>query len=176
MLALFIVLGGIFVELWDVYNAERQKTGRTAIRGQALKDGEYHIVVHIWVVNSDGDFLIQKRAACVQFAPNVWAATGGSALVGEDSAAACIRELYEEVGIEADMCNAEVTFTLRRKDSFCDVWVLRQDANLDRCRMQPAEVSAVKWASAEQITDMVGKGQFFPYSYLGELFDRVSRG
>lgn len=176
MLALFIVLGGIFVELWDVYNPERLKTGRTAIRGQALGDGEYHIVVHIWVVNSAGDFLIQKRAACVQWAPSIWATTGGSALVGEDSAAACIRELYEEVGVDADMRNAEVAFTLRREDSFCDVWVLRQDANLDRCRMQPEEVSAVKWVSAEEITNMVDKGEFFPYSYLEELFDRVHRG
>ena len=32
------------------------------------------------------------------------------------------RELHEEMGVRADMRNAELAFTLKREDSFCDVW------------------------------------------------------
>ena len=70
------------MELWDVFTADREKTGRTAVRGEGLGAGEYHVVVHIWLVNDEGDLLIQRRAACVELAPNVWATTGGSALAG----------------------------------------------------------------------------------------------
>ena len=108
------------MELWDVYNSSRDKVGKTAVRGEGLEAGEYHVVVHIWPVNDEGDFLIQKRAACV-WAPNIWATTGGSALAGEDSATACAREFCEEIGVEADMSKARFAFTVKRGDFFCDV-------------------------------------------------------
>jgi len=161
------------MELWDVFTADREKTGKTAVRGEALGVGEYHVVVHIWLVNDEGDLLIQKRAACVELAPNVWATTGGSALAGEDSAAACARELLEETGIRADMCNAELVFTLKREDSFCDVWLIRQNVDLDHCAMQAEEVSAVKWASPAEIGNMTAQGVFWSYRYLEDLFSLI---
>ena len=163
------------MELWDVFTADREKTGRTAVRGEGLGAGEYHVVVHIWLVNDEGDLLIQRRAACVELAPNVWATTGGSALAGEDSAAACARELFEETGIKADMLNAELAFTLRREDSFCDVWLVSQNADLDHCTMQAEEVSAVKWASPEEIRSMTAQGAFWSYRYLEDLFSLIRR-
>lgn len=163
------------MELWDVFTADREKTGKTAVRGEALGAGKYHVVVHIWLVNDEGNLLIQKRAACVEWAPNIWATTGGSALAGEDSAAACARELLEETGIRADMESAELAFALKREDSFCDVWLIRQNADLDRCKMQAEEVSAVKWASPEEIRSMAAKGVFWSYRYLDDLFSLIRR-
>ncbi len=163
------------MELWDVFTADREKTGKTAVRGEALGAGEYHVVVHIWLMNDEGDMLIQKRAACVELAPNVWATTGGSALAGEDSAAACARELLEETGIRADMRNAELVFTLKREDSFCDVWLIRQNVDLDHCTMQAEEVSAVKWVSPAEIGNMTAQGVFWSYRYLEDLFSLIRR-
>lgn len=161
-----------FVELWDVYNSSRVKVGKTAVRGEGLEAGEYHVVVHIWPVNDDGDLLIQKRAACA-WAPHIWAATGGSALVGEDSAAACAREFYEEIGIEADMSKARLAFTVKRGDSFCDVWIIKQNIDTDDCKLQAEEVSAVKWASADDIRRMAAQGTFWAYRYLDDLFSFI---
>ena len=51
------------VEKWDVLNSYGKSTGRTILRGRAfLKPGEYHLVVHIWIISSYGKILIQRRA------------------------------------------------------------------------------------------------------------------
>ena len=87
-------------EIWDILNEKGCLTGKTAIRGiGALKPGEYHLVVHIWVVSDDGKILIQQRSQAKKLMPGEWAATGGAAISGEDSFKAASRELFEELGI-----------------------------------------------------------------------------
>ena len=91
------------IEIWDVLDENGALTGKTALRGKGvLKSGEYHLVVHIWIVSSTGMFLIQRRADDKKLMPGEWAATGGAAISGEDSFAAAKRELFEELGIKSD--------------------------------------------------------------------------
>ena len=52
------------MELWDVLTADRERTGRTVVRGQALGAGEYHVVVHVWLINDEGERHAQCQA-CV---------------------------------------------------------------------------------------------------------------
>ena len=41
------------MELWDIYDIDRQKTGKLCRRvdGKALADRDYHLVVHICLFN-----------------------------------------------------------------------------------------------------------------------------
>jgi 8-oxo-dGTP diphosphatase len=161
------------MELWDIYNEKRERTGKTIFRGEKLGENEYHLVVHMWIINSKGQFLIQKRASGVKSSPNMWAATGGAAVAGDDSYTACKREVYEEIGIKADMSNAEVAFTKWRENSISDIWVIKQDVDLNECILQAEEVSEVKWATAQEIKEMIGKGEFHSYRYLEDVFRYV---
>ena len=89
------------IEKWDILRSDGTATGRQTVRGgNTLKAGEYHLVVHIWIVSSTGRFLIQRRAQSKKLMPGEWAATGGAAIAGEDSFAAAQRELFEELGIK----------------------------------------------------------------------------
>lgn len=47
------------MEQWDIYTADREKTGRTWTRGKKLQDGDYHLVVHVCLFNASGEMLIQ---------------------------------------------------------------------------------------------------------------------
>ncbi len=85
------------------------------------------------------------------------------------------RELHEEMGVRADMRNAELAFTLKREDSFCDVWLIKQNVDLDHCKMQAEEVSAVKWASPDEIRRMAAQGGFWGCRYLEDLFGLINR-
>lgn len=41
-------------EYWDIYDKDRNLTGKTIRRGDAFEEGEYYVSCEIWLVNSDG--------------------------------------------------------------------------------------------------------------------------
>ena len=53
-------------ELIDIYNADRERTGRTAERYAELALGEYRLIVHVCLFNSCNEMLIQKRSESKQ--------------------------------------------------------------------------------------------------------------
>ena len=87
-------------ELWDIYDENKKKTGRTAERGvYEFKQGEYHIVVTALILNSKNEILISKREKNKKYGL-MWECNGGSVLAGEKSLEGVIREVKEELGIE----------------------------------------------------------------------------
>ena len=73
------------MELWDLYNENRELLGRDHIRGEEIPEGCYHLVVHVWIRNSKGEYLISRRSADRPSFPLLWECVGGSVLKGEDS-------------------------------------------------------------------------------------------
>ena len=50
------------MELWDAYDENRKPLGYTVRREKFDSlNNEYHIVVHIWIKNSKGEYLIQNQ-------------------------------------------------------------------------------------------------------------------
>lgn len=163
------------MELWDVYDNCFNKTGRVHVRGEKLADGDNHLVVHIYPVNGKGELLIQKRQDSLGWKPGYWAATGGSAVAGEDAWSACRRELAEELGITADTRNSENCFMVKRHDNFCTVWIVRTDITMEELRLQAAEVADARWETPMEIHRMVREGSFIDYDYLEYLFHYIKR-
>ena len=160
-------------ELWDLYDAQGQRTGRTMIRGEDVPAGLYHLAVHIWPRNSRGEYLIQRRAPGVQWKPNLWAVTGGSAISGEDAVTAARRELREEIGYDASEAEMEQVACLRRTNSFCAVYSLLIDWPVEQFVLQSEEVSAVQWCDSARLTRMVAENALYNYgdAYFRRLFE-----
>src|SRR5690606_20150891 len=96
----------IIMELWDVYDKNRNLTGRTMKRGSTFKEGDYHLIIHVCIFNSKNEMLIQQRQPWKKGWPNMWDITvGGSALSGETSTGAAERETFEEIGYKIDLSN-----------------------------------------------------------------------
>ena len=151
------------MERWDLRDGEGNPTGETMERGEHLKPGQYHLVVHIWIIDGQGRLLIQKRAAHLKLMPDIWAATGGSAVAGEDSHTAAARELREELGIETAGEDLRFAGRIRRRNSFTDIWVLRRDVELSSLRLQTGEVAQAKWVTRTELMDMVARRTFHHY-------------
>ena len=130
-------------EMWDVYDEYRNLTGKLHRRGDFLKDGEYHLVVHVWLQNSNGDFLLTKRSPNKGF-PNMWELTGGSALAGDDSLSAALREVKEETGLTADPALGKCVISFRRDDNFVDVWLFKLRLWRDICYLCTCQVLRAK--------------------------------
>ena len=88
-------------EKWDIYDKYMKKTGKTCIRGEyKLKEDEYHLVVHIWIITKQGKILLTQRSERKQIDPLKWECTGGSVLKDEEPIDAALRETEEEIGIK----------------------------------------------------------------------------
>lgn len=163
------------MEIWDVYDRYRCKTGRIHERGTLMKEGDYHIVVHIWIVNDKGEVLIQKRQPWKVGWPNMWdCAAAGSAIKGDDSISAAIRETKEEIGIDLDISSAEHLFTVKFSCGFDDIWLVRQNINISDLKLQYEEVADAKWVRFEDIEEMIRKKEFIDYDYFGKLIQLIS--
>ncbi len=156
------------VELWDIYDENRNLTGRTHRRGDALQPGDYHLVVHVWIQNSKGNFLLTKRTPNKHF-PNMWEATGGSALVGDTSLDAALREVLEETGLSLDPGKGSCLLSYRREDNFSDIWLFRQEFDLSEIVFQEGETCGAMYASKAEVLAMRDEGTLVPFRYLDEL-------
>ncbi len=162
-------------EKWDIYDEKRKKTGRIHRRGDPFQEGDYHLSMHIWIMNPQGEFLITKRSPNKGF-PNTWESTGGSALMGEDSLTAALRETREETGILLDPEQGKLVLEQWGDHYICDVWLFRQDVALEDVVLQEGETCDVKYASQEEILQMMGRGDFILQNYVGELFEKIRAG
>lgn len=162
------------MELWDIYDIDRQPTGSTGVRGEKLGCGEYHMVVHLGIINSEGRMLIQRR--CLQKAtfPGKWdISVGGSALSGETSRQAMHRELLEELGVDIDFSDIRPKLTVNFERGFDDYYLICRDIDLAGLRLQEEEVMDARWADISEIFDLIDRVEFLPFmkSFIQLLFD-----
>ena len=156
------------MELWDLYNENRELVGSDHVRGEKLPEGCYHIVVHVWIRNSRGEYLISQRSADRPSHPLEWECVGGSVLAGESSLEGALRETREEVGVTLDPEQGSVIFRKIRRviggkrfQDILDVWLFSYDGDADLSNATtPDEVEAVRWMSADEIKALYDAGKF----------------
>jgi 8-oxo-dGTP pyrophosphatase MutT (NUDIX family) len=139
------------MELWDLYDRERRPLGRTHVRGVPCQPGEYHIVVTVWTVDSSGNILLTLRDPAKESYPNTWENTGGSALAGETSRGAAVRELLEETGITAVEEELVLLGTQTTRDAHVDHYLLQRDISLNDLRLQPGETVDARWVTPAEL-------------------------
>ena len=167
-------------ELIDLYDVNREHTGRTAVRGEKLPEDTYRMVVHVCIFNSKGEMLIQKRADDIVRWPSYWdVSVGGGASAGDTSRQAAERETAEELGLQIDFSDRRPVITVNFSDGFDDFYTVEADISLEGLHLQTEEVADTRWASREEIVAMIDNGSFIPYQkdLLGYLFfARENRG
>ena len=144
------------MELNDIYDKDRNLTGRVHRRGNKWGEGEYGLVVCVWVYDGRGNLLMTRRAPQKSF-PHTWENSGGAARAGETSLQAIKRELFEETGIRAEERDFEFLSTTRDNHFFYDHYCLKVEVSLDEIVLQPGETDAVKWVNFAQVHEMIRK-------------------
>ncbi len=157
------------MERFDLYDKEGRFLERTAQRGEALADHEFFLVVHVWVEDDKGRFLIQKRAKRTDATYGLWATTTGIPHAGETPRQAALREMDEELGVELDFDELEELGRIltQGKDRLNTItFVYRVQKNIEPARLTPApaEVKDVDLATLDEILALVHEGKFWDYA------------
>ena len=152
-------------ELWDIYDINKKKIGKTAERDiYQFKEGEYHIVVTGIIINSKKEILISKRAKRKKFGL-MWECSGGSILAGETSLEGIIRELKEELGIEFSKKEAIFLKEIRRDKippDFKDLWLFRKDIDEREITFPDGEAIDAKWVTIDKFIQMYKNKEIVP--------------
>lgn len=144
----------IVVEYNDIYDENRQLTGKVHLRGRRWHPGEYGLTVCVWVYDGHGRLLMTRRAKEKSFA-GTWENTGGAALAGESSMQAILRELREETGIIARAEDLELLDSETTGNTHFDYYCMRWNGTLDQIVLLPGETDAVKWATFAEVHEMI---------------------
>ena len=163
------------MEGWDIYNREKQRTGRTMVRDDwRMKEGDYHLSVLGVIMRPDGKFLITRRAEDKSWAPGWWEVSGGAAVAGEDSRDAVVREIREETGLDVSGCEGGFLFSYRRENPgdnyFVDVYRFQVDFEQEDVVLQEEEASGFMIADLGQIEAFGRQGIFLHYNSIKEAF------
>ena len=146
------------MEYNDIYDENRNLTGRIHQRGTHWNPGEYGLVVCVWVYDGRGHLLLTRRAKGKSFA-GTWENSGGAAQVGETSRQAIARELFEETGIRAEQDEFELLETERDRFIYYDFYCLKRQVPLQDIVLLPGETDDVMWASFGKVHWMIRTGK-----------------
>lgn len=160
------------MEYFDLYDENRNKLNKIHQRGTPLAKGVYRLVVHICIFNSKGEMIIQKRNADKPAFPNYWdISVGGSVQCGETSYEGAKRESAEELGFNLNLNDTRPHFTINFDDGFDDFYIVTNvDKSIEDFIIQKEELSEIKWATKDEIKDLIAKNQFVPYNCIETIF------
>ncbi len=168
------------MELWDLFDKNRNSLNKTMVRGDKILTNCYKITVYICIFNDNNEMLICQRTKNKKTYPNYWDfSAAGSAITGETSEQAIKRELKEEIGIDLHSENLTPKLTVYSDDAFNDIYTYKMDVSLTDLVFQKEEVKDAKWATKQEIISMIKNNTFIPFraNLIDLLFEmQVSRG
>ena len=93
-------------------------------------------------------------------------------MAGETSRQGAQREVLEELGLSLDFTGVRPVVTVNFDGGFDDFYGIRRDVSLEELHLQKEEVSAVRWASLQEVLALLEGGQFlgYPAEFLRLLF------
>lgn len=170
-------------EVIDILDEQGNLIGESMLKSEAHARGLWHYAGHIWVFNSKGEVLIQKRALKMSY-PGLWdISAAGHVAAGEDPTEAALREMEEEIGLKTD--KRDLIFLGIRKikeyqgASFDNrehayVFIFRFDGKLSDLKLQKEEVEELKFIPLDEfereVKDTKTASKYVPH---GKLFDEV---
>ena len=162
------------MEMLDVVDENGDPTGRTVERVKAHTEGIRHRTSHVWIYRLSDDsiqILLQKRSDDKDSYPGCYdISSAGHIPAGQDFIPSAIRELKEELGVDA--APEDLIFCGQRQFEFeeyfhgkdfkdnqvSNVYALSSDLSEESFRLQKEEVSAVKWIDLDECVKDIKEG------------------
>lgn len=156
-------------ELLDVLDENGIKTGQILSRKEVHKQGLWHRIIVVTIINEKNEILLQQRSHNKDKNPDMWdISVTGHLSAGQDSLTAATREISEEVGVSlgysVDVKDFRFMFSYRKEEyvnenhfdrQYYDFFILRQTGiNENNIRFQSSEVQAIKFVTISELNYM----------------------
>ena len=174
-------------ESLDVLDEAGKPTGQTATRTEIHDKGLWHRAAHVYIVNSKGEVLLQRRAAHNTFRPGRWYLTAGGHLhAGETSVETAERELKEELGLVIPASEFVLAGSATKRhillygtylnNEIDDIYVVHRDVEISKLRKH-GEVADIAWIplSTFKTAEDAEDPDFVSYEGLPVLFDYLDK-
>lgn len=151
-------------EKFDVLNELGEFTGEIATREECHKKGLWHRAVYAFIIDDDGNVLLQKRSSNKKLWPNMWDVTvGGHVDSGEFGRQALVREVKEELGVEIndnDIKYLVGSTSINQKGDiinkhYNECYLITKKVDISKINLQKEEVSEVKYFSKEELLERI---------------------
>ncbi len=166
------------MELWDIYDENKQPTGRTMKKNDwHMQPGEFHLTVLGVIRRPDGKFLITQRVMTKAWAPGSWEVSGGGVMAGETSAQAIQREIWEETGLDVTGAKGGYLFSYQRinldegDNYFVDIYRFDMDVKEEDVHIQTAEAMGFQFADLDTIKELAEQNKFLHYNSIKQAFE-----
>lgn len=182
-------LNGKEMELFDILNEDKTKSGVVRERNVAHYLGSLHETVHMWIVRrtKDGrcEVLLQKRSANKDSNPGCYdISSAGHMDAGDEPMSAAVREIGEELGISARP--DDLHYIGAHYGAFDDefhgypfhdrewshVFVYTKPVRTEDLTLQKSEIESVRWMDYDECRRRIRDGSLETCIYPDE-FDMV---
>lgn len=162
-------------EYLDVVDENGQPVGQSVPRSLAHREGLAHRTTHLWLVRPSDkgwDILMQKRSMEKETFPGLYdTSSAGHVPAGTEPLPSALRELSEELGIEAQPEDLRFAGTFRtryeeefharliRDDEFAFVFVCTRPVDIAALTLQASEVDEVRWFDLNTVWEEVQRSR-----------------
>jgi len=159
------------MEILDLYDDNGNKLNKTIVRGNKPNEGENIMLSIVFIKDKDGKYLIQKTS---KEKGNQYSTTGGHVTHGEDGLTTIIREIKEELGIDASKDDLKFVNKIKFPNKQCifNIYELLID-NIDikNITIQESEVEFVELLSKDEIKKIIEEEKFLAsHAYIFENY------
>lgn len=152
-------------EIFDVCDADDRVVG-TAPRSKVHAQRLLHRAVHIFVFNTRGELLLQRRSATKDESPlKLTSSASGHLGAGEDYEPAAVRELMEELGLNAPL-EYVVKIPAGPETSYEHTVLYRTTTDVEP-KPDPGEISGLEFAS---LADVRRRLKEDPWDFSGPFY------
>lgn len=149
----YIVQGIYNMEYLDVVDENDNLTGEKKDRNFIHNNNLYHRHASCWILNYEGDILLQRRALTKSKRPGIWSKTGGHVKSGESVIDAIKREVKEEIGLE--LKDKDLFFMQKFKSNnpnfFSYGYIALTHNKIGDYKLQIEEVDMVRYYKIEEL-------------------------
>lgn len=161
------------MEYFDLLYPDGTKTGERKERTQVHRDGDLHATVHVWIARQNPytgrpELLLQKRSAGKDSFPGCYdISCAGHITAGDEELPSALRELAEELGIQAAPEELLFLFThtgymekefngeLFKNYERSGVYLYLKPVEAEQLKLQKEEVESVAWMELESCSRQV---------------------